>query len=116
VIVADESIDRAIVEGLRSMGIEVQFILEVARGDSDEQVLRRAQSHRALLLTADKDFGELVYHRGHSHFGVVLLRLAGLTQKEKTDIVVSAFRVHEAAFADSFSVITQDSIRIRPKA
>ena len=46
---------------------------------TDEEVLASADSEGVLLLTADKDFGELVYRRQLAHCGVMLLRQAGLS-------------------------------------
>jgi predicted nuclease of predicted toxin-antitoxin system len=37
--------------------------------------MARAQAEQRLLLTDDKDFGDLVFRRGQSVPGVVLLRL-----------------------------------------
>lgn len=66
-----------------------------------------------MLLTADKDFGELVYRLGRIHTGIVLSRLGGLSMEQKVKIVSNAFRKHAAEFEGAFSVITPGSIRIR---
>jgi predicted nuclease of predicted toxin-antitoxin system len=80
---------------------------------TDDDVLRQANELDALLLTGDKDFGELVFRQRLVHAGVVLLRLAGLTNASKAGIVADAFREHEAEFRDAFSVISPGHIRIR---
>jgi len=59
---------------------------------SDEQVLERANNISALLLTSDKDFGELVFRLRRLAAGVILLRLAGLANSEKADLVVHIIR------------------------
>ena len=58
-LVADENIDRSIVERLRSDGHTVTWITELSPGISDEVVLREAVTRSAVLVTEDKDFGEL---------------------------------------------------------
>lgn len=58
---ADENVDRQIVERLRYVGFNVRYIAETAAGISDDEVLDLANSEESLLLTADKDFGELVF-------------------------------------------------------
>ena len=60
-IVADKSIDGQIAERLRRDGHEVLFIAEMEPGVEDEVVLARSREQDAVLLTADKDFGELVF-------------------------------------------------------
>jgi predicted nuclease of predicted toxin-antitoxin system len=80
---------------------------------TDDQVLDEANSRRALLLTADKDFGELVYRLRRVHYGVVLLRLTGLPPNAKSDLVAVAFTDHEQEFPGAFTVISAGAIRIR---
>ena len=63
-IVADESVDKQIVDRLRSDGHAVVFIAELAPGIDDEAVLLQSRQSNAVLLTADKDFGELVFRLG----------------------------------------------------
>ena len=65
---ADESVDRQIIERLRSDGHEVHYIAELDPGVSDEVVLESANQQQAPLLTADKDFGELVYRQRRISF------------------------------------------------
>ena len=77
-LLADESVDGPVVERLRQEGHEVVYVAEISPSVVDEEVLQRANTSAALLVTADKDFGELVFRQGRLHAGVVLLRLAGL--------------------------------------
>ena len=69
---ADESVDRLVVERLRQEGHIVDYVAELAPGIADEEVLQRASALGAPLLTADKDFGELVFRLGRAHAGVIL--------------------------------------------
>lgn len=63
-IVADESVDFRIVEVVRENSISVLSIAESNPSISDAEVLAIAVEQNALLLTEDKDFGELVYRLG----------------------------------------------------
>jgi len=74
-IVADESIDKQIVDRLRSDGHEVLFVAELEPGIDDLTVLARSREANAVLLTADKDFGELVFRQHLVYSGVMLIRL-----------------------------------------
>lgn len=71
---ADESCDGGIVAALRAAGCDVLSVGESSPGISDEEVIRRATSEGRILLTEDKDFGQLVYAAGEGHTGVILLR------------------------------------------
>jgi predicted nuclease of predicted toxin-antitoxin system len=64
-------------------------------------------------LTADKDFGELVFHAGRlSSGGVVLIRLAGLSAERKAEVVAEVFRQRGSQFSNRFSVIQPGRVRI----
>ncbi len=79
-LLADEGVERQVVERLRLDGHTVLYIAEMEPSITDDLVLERANAITALLLTADKDFGELVFRELRlSSGGVVLLRLAGLS-------------------------------------
>ena len=110
---ADESVDRPVVERLRRDGHQVSYIAELGPGMPDDAVLNRANQEAALLLTADKDFGEMVFRqRLHMH-GVVLIRLAGLTPVRKAEVVALAVREHLMELPRSFAVIMPGILRVR---
>lgn len=111
--VADESIDRQIVERLRQDGHRVWYVAEMEPGISDDIVLASANQETALLLTADKDFGEMVFRQNlHTH-GIVLIRLAGLSPSRKAKIVASAINQHATELPRAFAVIGPTVFRIR---
>jgi len=58
---ADESCAGPVIRALREAGHDVVAIAEVAKGATDEQVLERAVNEKRVLITEDRDFGELVY-------------------------------------------------------
>lgn len=62
-LMTDECIDQQIVDHLRGEGHEVLYVAEINPSISDEIILERANEKNALLLTADKDFGELVFRQ-----------------------------------------------------
>lgn len=61
---ADECCDAALVSTLRGDGHDVLYAVESLRGATDDEILLRAFSERRILLTEEKDFGELVYVSG----------------------------------------------------
>jgi len=60
---ADESVDRQIVERLRLDGHRVAYVAEMSPGIMDEAVLTESRVSESVLITADKDFGELVFRQ-----------------------------------------------------
>lgn len=116
-LLADESVDRQIVERLRHDGHDVIYIAEAEPSISDGQVFDRANEKAALLLiTADKDFGEMVFRDGRLvSNGVVLIRLAGITPDSKAGIVSDVLNEHTGALMGCFSVISPGKFRTRTK-
>lgn len=82
-LVADESIDGPIVERLRASGFEVVAVADVSPGLGDDEVLSLANDRQAVLLTGDKDFGDLVFRLGRVSAGVILVGLSGLKPRRK---------------------------------
>jgi predicted nuclease of predicted toxin-antitoxin system len=103
----DEGVPRPIVEHLRREGHHVLYVAELDPSIDDEAVLARAVELAAPLVTTDKDFGELVFRQGRATSGVVLLRLAGLSNEAKASIVASALREHAQELVAAFTVILQ---------
>ena len=110
---ADESVDRPIVDALRRAGYDVDYIAELAPGTADPEVLDQANRESSVLLTGDKGFGELVFRRRQQNRGVVLLRLSGLSQQRKAEIAIEVFGARAADFEGCFSVITETGVRSR---
>ena len=112
-LLADESVDAPIVERLRSDGHDVTYVAELSPSITDDQVLDKASSSQCLLLTGDKDFGELVYRLGRVSCGVILVRLSGLSPPIKAHLVSEAIRGHGGEMAGAFTVISPAIVRIR---
>jgi predicted nuclease of predicted toxin-antitoxin system len=110
--VADESIDRQIVEALRKTH-HVTYIAEEQAGLTDEEVLSFCNTTHAFLLTADKDFGDLIFRQGWNHHGVLLLRLAGLSADKKVELCIKVINAHLVEMRGNFTVVTKKTMRIR---
>jgi predicted nuclease of predicted toxin-antitoxin system len=110
---ADESIDGPIIRQLRRDGHNIIYVKEIRPGISDEEVLALANHELAIILTEDKDFGELVFRRGLFTYGVILARLQGLSPNEKAKRISEAIQNNQHNLWNKFVVITEDKIRIR---
>ena len=86
-LLADESVDAMVVETVRTEGHDTVYVAEISPSIQDDEVLSDADRRQALLITADKDFGELVYRQHRIHAGVILLRLSGLPPPTKANLV-----------------------------
>lgn len=112
-LVADESVEGPTIAALRKVGHKVLSIAETSPGIEDKKVLAAARREKAVLLTADKDFGELVFRNREKSFGVLLLRLEDEGLTEKAEIVVQAIGQYGKSLRDFFSVLSGNSLRMR---
>ena len=112
-ILADEGIEKPVVLRLRAEGYQVKYIAEIAQGAADTDVLALSNQEEAILITADKDFGDLVFYRRYKSLGVILVRLSDeLPSSEKANIIVDAINTHHKELFGAFTVITSNKIRI----
>jgi hypothetical protein len=64
-------------------------------------------------MTADKDFGEMVFRQRLLTHGIVLVRLAGLSPEHKADAVALTVKAHLEELPRAFVVIAPSMVRIR---
>jgi predicted nuclease of predicted toxin-antitoxin system len=115
-LLADEDVDGPGVERLRQDGHTVLYVAEMEPGIADEAILQKANERQSLLVTADKDFGEMMFWQNLlSTGGVVLIRLAGLSPERKAEVVSRVFRDRGTELPQAFSAISPGRVRIRPR-
>jgi predicted nuclease of predicted toxin-antitoxin system len=110
-ILACENIDPEAIDRLRADGHQVYSIYESARGVDDATVMRLASVQQAVIVTKDKDFGDLVFVQHLSAPGIVLLRLAGLTAQQIADRVAAVVGTYGAALYGRLTVVGPASER-----
>jgi predicted nuclease of predicted toxin-antitoxin system len=111
---ADENIPLLIVKWLRSSGHNVASAAEISAGAADVEWLARAESEGRLILTSDKDFGELVFRDRCNSHGVILLRLESLPIDLRLNRLKEAWGVIEANPSGRFIVVTPRRVRVKP--
>lgn len=114
-IVADESVDFGIILKLRQKNIEVISIAEDSSGIKDEEVLNIAVNNQCLLITEDKDFGELTYRLKLDHKGILLVRVSDIPRNERIELVAELIEKHFDELCDNFSVIDKRRLRIKTR-
>jgi predicted nuclease of predicted toxin-antitoxin system len=112
-VVADESVDAGIIIGLRQKGFTVIAISEGYSGIKDEEVLGIAVKNECILITEDKDFGELAYRLKHKHYGIILIRLSDMPRKERIELASEIIVKNIDSLSNHFSVLTKRGLRIK---
>ena len=90
---------------------EVASIQEGSPGIPDEEVLRRSVEEDRILITRDKDFGELVFKEQQPHVGIVLLRLTEDDPATTTAAILDLLEFHRHRLAGNFTVTTGRRVR-----
>ena len=112
-LLADENFPGDAVAALRTAGHDVAWIRTDSPGTSDREVLERAVADGRILLTFDKDFGELAWRFGlPAHCGIVLFRFP-MPQPIQMDTVTDTLNAR-SDWEGHFSVIEPGRVRMRP--
>ena len=98
---------------LISGGYDVKTVRNLDPRLPDQTILQIAVDESRIVITMDKDFGEMVYSSSLAHAGVLLLRLEAATGEEKTRIVAEIITRHADKLEDKFSVYQAGRLRIR---
>lgn len=112
-LVADENVPRAVIDRLRADGHRIVAISEIDAGIPDTSVLAASNARAYVLITHDRDFGELAVGQGLPITGVVLLETERLSLKGQVERVSACLADAGAVWSGHFSVIEPARIRQR---
>jgi predicted nuclease of predicted toxin-antitoxin system len=91
----DQSADFRLIPYLRQHGHDVTAISrDYPHGLADEDVLAIARSEKRILVVTDRDFGDLIFHQGFSHTGVLLFQLPGAPLGTKIERLTTVLEEH----------------------
>ena len=109
----DESVEKPIVDWLRDQKYDVMYVAESSSGITDEEVIRFANSETRILITNDKDFGELIFRQGRTTQGILLIRAANEESSNKIRLVKEVLKEVKDKLKGNFVVVNETGIRIR---
>lgn len=111
---ADENVSRRVIERLRASGHDVVAVAETKAGAPDKDILEAADADGRILITEDRDFGELVIRQRLGVCGLILLELDPLSNSTEADLVVQVVSIHADKLEGNLLVIEPGRIRVRP--
>ena len=109
----DECTGASVVTCLRDEGYDAVAVVDVMPTADDKDILDRAVAEDRIVITNDKDFGELVYRGGWEHRGIVLLRLEDERAENKMRMVKIALAHVGERLRNHYVVVTEAGIRVR---
>lgn len=113
--IVDESTGASVIEYLRKAGHDVLAIRETLPQALDSDILTLAETEERILVTNDKDFGDLVFRSGKTHHGILLLRLRDERRQNKIRIIESVIDQYGSRLKGNFVVATERGVRIRTR-
>ncbi len=111
-LLADESCDFSVVRTLRAAGHDVKAVAEIALGAADDVVLELALQEQRVLLTEDKDFGQLVFAAAASTGGVIFIRYPAAARSLLPQVILDLVNTEQKRLIGSFAVVQPSRIRM----
>ncbi len=114
-ILANENVPLASVDYLSAAGFDIISLTRLSPGIDDKAVLQMAREQGRILITFDRDYGELIYRQGLDvPFSVIYMRFVPSSPTEPAEILESLFAKSESIFTGSFIVLDRGGFRKRP--
>ena len=107
----DECTGSKVAEWLRDENHEVFSVFDEARGMTDDEVLAKALSENWILITNDKDFGEMVFRERRKHHGVIFLWLDDERATNKIEVLRQLLENYSEKLPEVFVVATETKVR-----
>lgn len=113
--IVDECTGDSVAKWLRLKGFEVFSVFAQKRGVDDEWIIEKAVSEDYVIVSNDKDFGELIFRHNKRHRGVIFLRLKDESVDNKIDVIEKVLELFENDVSKNFIVATEEFVRISRK-
>jgi predicted nuclease of predicted toxin-antitoxin system len=107
----DECTGPTVAQWLEDQGHQVFSIFDETPGAFDVDLVQTAFEDNWILLTNDKDFGELVFRERRAHKGIILLRLQDERASNKINVLKQLLENYPDRLPDQFVVVTETKIR-----
>ncbi|MFW5867297.1 MAG: DUF5615 family PIN-like protein [Armatimonadota bacterium] len=98
---------------LREMGADVLSVREIQHDMKDTMVLSLARDQQRVLITTDKDFGDLVFLRDEPHAGILLVRMANSSGRERAKAIAKIAETRGEELCGAFCVFDGQNLRVR---
>ncbi len=106
----DSCISFFAVKKLREEGMPAVWIPETGQDPGDEAIIEKAIREKYVLVTADKDFGELVFLKGMN--SPTIIRLVNIPAKRQGELLMRIIAKYRKEI-ETLSIITADKYRVR---
>ena len=112
-LLADENIPKKALETLRQQGIDIISVADFSTGLSDQDVMKTAIRENRVIITFDKDFGELIVKRRLKPPGLIFLRLTEISPTEVAGRIKDLIK-RQIVLDGNIVVVQDDRVRVAP--
>jgi predicted nuclease of predicted toxin-antitoxin system len=109
----DVGVGEKVEEYLLEKRYDTKAVRSLDQSMPDQEIIRLAALEKRIVITMDKDFGELVYHSGLDHCGILLLRLEDATGSEKQQVIAKILAKYADNIKNNFCVYQNKKFRFR---
>ena len=110
--IADENIPLKVVKRLREEGLDITSIIEIKVGMKDEEIAKLSEREKVVIITFDKDFGEIIFKKLIKPYGVILLRISPKSVDYISNFLKWLLIESKIEFERKLVVVREDKIRI----
>ena len=109
--IADVNVEKILVDYLIGNGYDVKWIPDYNRKMFDDELLDLANREKRILITNDKDFGEITFLQRKLSMGIILIRVKGQKAEDKVKLFKKLLQNYRDKLLKHFTVITKEKIR-----
>ncbi len=113
--IVDESTGYSAARFLQEQGHNVAIVSDTMPEADDLAILQFAYAENRIVVTNDKDFGELIFRSQIPHHGVILLRLQNESGANRVQVLSNLLGQYAEFLPERFTVVTEKNVRFRPK-
>jgi predicted nuclease of predicted toxin-antitoxin system len=111
----DECTGSKVARWLSGENHEVFSVFDEARGMTDDEILTMAFAENRILITNDRDFGEMIFRERRAHQGVIFLRLDDERATNKIEVLRRLLQSYSEKLPKEFVVATETKVRFAGK-
>ncbi len=110
--IVDECTGPKVAKWLKSIDHDVFSVYEQSRGINDIEILKLAVKEKRILITNDKDFGEMIFREKKAHNGIIFLRLNDERSAMKIKVIENVLMEHPDEIKNNFIVASENNLRV----
>ncbi len=111
---ANVNVEKPLIDFLNEKGFDIKWVTNIDKRMPDDRVCELANSEQRIIITNDKDFGEIVFYQKKIAYGIILLRVKGQKSAEKIVVLDKLLENYQDKIANHFVVITKTKFRFIP--